>query len=281
MIASNFSSRRQQEVPRVVEHDVRLRVGDDVEVVLREVPRDDPRHERLDLGDRQAFDVRIDRHGAGGHARAAADHQHRLRILRNQRRHVAEHPLQPHVLRLARRLDLAGVVIVEHAVRQARDRHRGVPAFAHVDDLGFADARGRVAAVGDEHARHRVNRARQQHGAAHRGRQQQRAGELEARLLRFGIGGRGLEHQQRRDGGDDDQHLLRALAAEPDDEQQAGGDRADDRPERVGGVDAADQPRRDPCRRWRPRRAPAGSSRPRESRPAEWPRGSGRNRAES
>ena len=53
---------------------------------------------------------------------------------RNQRREVAEHPLQPHVLRLARRLDLAGVVVAEHAVRQPRDRHRRVQPLADVDE---------------------------------------------------------------------------------------------------------------------------------------------------
>ena len=56
-------------------------------------------------------------------------------------------------------------------------------------------------------------------------------------------------------------------------------ERADDRADRVGGVDAADQPRRDPGRARRPTRAPAGSSRPRESRRAARPRGSARGRA--
>jgi hypothetical protein len=36
---------------------------------------------------------------------------------------MAEHALQPHVLRLARRLHLAGVVIVEHAIRELRHGH--------------------------------------------------------------------------------------------------------------------------------------------------------------
>ena len=47
-----------------------------------------------------------------------------------ERRQVPEHPLQAHVLWLARRLHLAGVVIVQDAVRQPRDRHRRVPALA-------------------------------------------------------------------------------------------------------------------------------------------------------
>ena len=146
------------------------------------------------------FDRRIDRDRAGGHAGAAADDQRVVRILRDQRRQVAEHPLQAHVLRFARRLHLAGVVIVEHAVATARDRHRGVPAFAHVDDLSLADAGRGVAAVGDEDRRERrCTVLRQEHGAGHRGGEQQRAGKLHAALLRVRFDERGVEDEQRRD----------------------------------------------------------------------------------
>ena len=69
----------------------------------------------------------IDRHRAGRDAGAAADDQHRLRVRRNQRRQVAEHALQAHVLRLARRLHLAGVVIV--AARRSSSRDTATDAF--------------------------------------------------------------------------------------------------------------------------------------------------------
>ena len=59
----------------------------------------------------------------------------------HERRQVAEHPLQPHVLRLARRLDLAGVVIVAHAVLALRHGDGGVPALADVDDVGLPQLR--------------------------------------------------------------------------------------------------------------------------------------------
>ena len=113
--------RRQQVMPGIVQVNLDLRVRDDVEVVLGEVRGDDARNERLDLGDGLILDHRVDRHRAGRHSGAAADHQHLRGRLRDERGDVAEHPLQPHVLRLARRLDLAGVVIVQHAAGSPRD----------------------------------------------------------------------------------------------------------------------------------------------------------------
>jgi hypothetical protein len=52
---------------------------------------------------------------AGGDPGAAADHEHRARVFRHERREVAQHPLQPHVLGRARCLDLAGIVIPQLA----------------------------------------------------------------------------------------------------------------------------------------------------------------------
>ena len=66
-------------MPRIVDAHAHFRVADDVEVVFGEIGGDDLRHERLDLGDRLVLDRRIDRHGAGGDARAAADDEHFLR----------------------------------------------------------------------------------------------------------------------------------------------------------------------------------------------------------
>ena len=55
-MASNFSLRREQKVPRIVDLHVHFRIADDVEVVLGEIGGDDARHQRLDLGDRLVLD---------------------------------------------------------------------------------------------------------------------------------------------------------------------------------------------------------------------------------
>ena len=209
---------------------------------------------------------RLDRHGAGRRAGAKADHHHVLLVRRQQRREVAEHPLQPHVLRLARRLHLAGVVIVQHAVRQPRHRDRRHHPFALVDDLvGLAHARRRVAAVGNQQARHFVHAADQQRADADHHGDQHHAGNLrpEAFVLRRRLSATDrLEHQQPGHHADDDEHLLRVLAADPRHEQQAGAQRADDGADGVGRIDAADQTRgilsarRDRRQRQREARAP-------------------------
>ncbi len=113
--------RRLDEVPRVVDLHAHFGIADDVEVVLAEICGHHPWYERFDFGDRFVLHRRVDRHGAGGDPCPAADHDHVARVLRDERRQVAEHALQTHVLRLARRLHLAGVVIVQHAVRELRD----------------------------------------------------------------------------------------------------------------------------------------------------------------
>ena len=99
---------------------------DDVEVVFGEVRRDDLRDERLDLGDRLASRTIGSIETAPAVTPAPQPMTSTLFGLCGiERREVAEHPLQAHVLRLARRLDLAGVVVVQHAVRQlARPRPR-------------------------------------------------------------------------------------------------------------------------------------------------------------
>ena len=180
---------------RIVDRHVHLLVANDVEVVLAEIGGDDARHERLDFSDRLAFEPRIDRHRARRHAGPAPDHEHRSRLRRDERREMAEHALQPHVLRLARRLHLSGVVIVQHAIRQARHRDRRVPSFADVDVLGLAHARRRVAPVRDEHARHRMHRAREERRAA--GGDHERH-EREPRFVPVRAGVDRLQRQQRR-----------------------------------------------------------------------------------
>ncbi len=107
-------------------------------------------------------------------------------------------------------------------------------------------------------ARPRASRRRDQHAC--------RRGASGRATRRFGL--RPIARRARaatRSAASDDSILLRALRAEPRDEQQAGRQRADDRADGVGGVDAADEP----AGSWpalRPPRAPAGSSRPTGSR---------------
>ena len=242
MIASNFSLRRQQEVPRVVDVHVHLRIPDDVEVVLAEI-RGDRRAARAARSRRSSrcSTFGIDRHRAGRDAGAAADDEHRPRMRRDQRRQVAEHALQAHVLRLARRLHLAGVVIVEHAVRQPRHGDRRVPALADVDDVGLADARRGVAAVADEQPRH--GRGRCARAAPRRRPRATSSANCQPRS--------GADPRRRTTGASISSaasaemtisNCSRELAAEPGDEH-AGAERADDRADGVRGVDAADQPR--------------------------------------
>ena len=118
--------RRQQEVPRVVDVDRDLRILDDVEVVVAEVLVD-RRAARAARSRRSSscstFGPIDDR--AGRDARAAADDERRsFGAFGISVRQVAEHALQAHVLRLARRLHLAGVVIVAARRSAARTRRR-------------------------------------------------------------------------------------------------------------------------------------------------------------
>ena len=97
-----------------------LSLRDDVEVGLAEVLGRDRRDERLELRDDDALDGRVDADGAGRDAGAEADHEHVARPLGNERRQMAEHALQAHVLRVRRRLRLAGVVVGQRAVSAPR-----------------------------------------------------------------------------------------------------------------------------------------------------------------
>ena len=226
---------------RVVDSHAHFRVADHVEVVLAEIRRHHARHQRLDLGDRFVIHRRVHGDGAGCHARAAADDQHSARMLRDERRQVAEHPLQAHVLRLARRLHLARVVIVADAVGQLGHGDRGVQPLADVDDVGLAHAGRRVAAVRDEQARQRVHAPCEQARRDHRDRQHDRRTDVPSFGVRRIAGARvrRLEHQQRRQRRRDDDDLLGVRAANPRDEHEAGQERADDRADRVRGVYAA------------------------------------------
>ena len=143
----------------------------------------------------------------------------RFRFLRQQGRQVAEHALEAHVLRLAGRLNLAGIVVVEHTTRQSRDRDGRVPAFADVDDVaGVLGPRGGVASIGDQDA---GDRRHLRHGDD-RGDGEKR---LTSRASEGRHGGRArrrdADREERRSRGRHEHHLLRALRAEPGDERQA------------------------------------------------------------
>ena len=231
-------------VPRVVELHVHLWIADDVEIVLAEVRRDDARHERFDLGDGHAFHRRVDRDRPGRDAGAAPDHDDRPWMGRHERREMPEHPLQSHVLRLARGLDLSRVVVIERTAH-TRHRHRRHQTLPHVDDLRrLGDSRRREPAVGDEQPRHSVNPSHEKGPAPHRDDEHNRPGELESAARPSIADELRPQHQQARDAADGDEQLLGVLASDPGDEKEARPERADDGSDGVGGVHTADKLRR-------------------------------------
>ena len=185
----------------------------------------------------------VDAHGARRGAGAAADHEDFFRRLRNQRGEMAEHPLQAHVLRLARRLHFSGVVVVHH-VAEPRDGDRRAQPFADVEDVPLLPhPRGRVPAVGDENAWNRRNGSNEEGRNAQRNHEHRRRhpsqhsfpprrGWRRAELCR-------REQEQSRHARYDHQHLLRALRSEPIHENEARDDRPEDGADSIGGVDAA------------------------------------------
>ncbi len=68
----------------------------------------------------------------------------------DQGRDVAEHPLEPHVGRIARGLDLAADVEIAGPVGELDDGDRGVHPFPDVQGTAVADLGEEVPAPGDE-----------------------------------------------------------------------------------------------------------------------------------
>src|SRR5215468_6268305 len=77
---------------------------------------------------------------------------------------MTEHPLQPHVLRLARRLHFAGIVIIADAVRSLGDGHFRIPSLADVDHIGLAELRRGVSSKRYEDSGNRMNAESHQTG---------------------------------------------------------------------------------------------------------------------
>ena len=146
---------------------------------------------------------------------------------------MAEHPLQAHVLRLARRLHLAGVVIVQHAVVAPRDRDRRVPALADVDDFRLAELSGGIAAVRHEDAGHGMDAQRHE-------RRDERAARRTRAVDTFSCHSRSRPDSA----ATPTSTCCECWLPRPKPMHHAGAERADNRAERVRGVDAADQPRR-------------------------------------
>ena len=153
---------------------------------------------------------------------------------------MAEHPLEPHVLRFAGGLHLAGVVIVEHAVIELRDGWRGVHSLADVDELAvIVQARCRETTVGDKQGGNRNNRSTEESGGDERADHPDRAAARNARPPSV-VGEHEREHEQAadsRDANEDALGLLRASGRDQDDAEQH---RPDNRTDGVGGIDAAD-----------------------------------------
>ena len=78
-------------------------------------------HLCLDLADRLRSNGGIDAHAPCRNSGATADDEHAPGDFGNQCRQMAEHSLEPHVLRFPRGLHLAGVVVVERAISGAGD----------------------------------------------------------------------------------------------------------------------------------------------------------------
>ena len=95
----------------------------------------------------------------GGDAGAKADDEHGVRVGMHQRGHVAEHPLEPHVVDFGRRFDLAADVKVPDAALGLRDRDRRVEPFTFMQEVRSLE-RGDLAAARDDVGRHRRDAGR-------------------------------------------------------------------------------------------------------------------------
>ena len=170
-------------------------------------------------------------------------------LLGDQRRQVAEHALQAHVLRQAGRLHLAGVVVAEDAVGVARDRRRRVHPLADVEVLLAAVALdGREAPVTDQQRRHGLDRPRHQ------------GGEDQDRHRRGGVAGRVSRRLRKRSAKPGTSTTIAAAAASQI--MSARVRRADRGDQNQAGHDRARRSRR---RCWRRRRG-------RRRRAPSWPR---------
>ena len=117
-------------------HHGRVFLGDPVHhvvILLAKHGRHHGRHQGLDVTNDDALDVGMHKERPGRHTRSTGHHQHRFRLFMEQGRDVAEHALQAHVIRLARRLHLAGAMETPNprGVVQAH-RHRHVSSFTDV-----------------------------------------------------------------------------------------------------------------------------------------------------
>src|SRR5204862_2068363 len=110
-------------------------------------------NQRFDFTDDDALDARVEDKRTGGHTGAETDHEHGVRIGMHQRRHVAEHPLQSHVVNFCGRFDLAADVEVADAPFGLRDGYRGVETFGFVEVTGALECRD-LTAVRDHVRRH-------------------------------------------------------------------------------------------------------------------------------
>ena len=175
----------------------------------------------------------------------------------------------------ARRLDLAGDVEVAHAARLLRNGDRRVHPLADVEVLRLVRVRRKKPAVGDEpvgnFGTHRRARTRSRRRAGDGEQRPRRPRRPAARALRVALA-RGFDrvaHDAPRANTTSADAIAIAISSRsaccvP----QCGitttlnSDRAEDRADRVRRVDASHEAPRVVARVRRPRRAPAGSSRP-------------------
>ena len=233
--------RRLQKVPSVVDQNRYLLVLDDAEVEFVEVFRNHLGYQGLDFGNGDVAGPRVDADGPRGDSRAESDDEEIILLPGQERGEVSEHPLQTHVLRIARRLDLAGIVIIENAVGLFGDSDRSRQALSHVDHVRVDSANRQKSPVGDHFSGNLRDDGGEHHRAhhGHRGRDRGRRAEL---LL--GRRAKRRKHQQPRHSRHDDQDLLRRLASDPGDNDQARAQRSHDRSNGVRRVETAHQPSR-------------------------------------
>src|SRR5262249_24915407 len=148
----------QQKVPAIIDLHANFRIADDIEVVTCEVHRYDSGYERFDLCDRFVFEPRFDTYSTSRHTCATSDDQNLVRIFWNQCSQMAEHPLEPHICWIARRLNLTGVVIVADTIRQVGHRDGRRHTFSHVYGLIRSTADRGETTVLNQPCRQRMNR---------------------------------------------------------------------------------------------------------------------------
>ncbi len=148
----------------------------------------------------------ISRERARGNSRAESDSQHRSRLRMQQRRQMADHALQPHVVGLGGGLYVAVDVYLHGAIVPLRDGDRGISAFGRVEDLAICPLR--LPCGGRKRSIRRGWRSSTQAARRPPGSRQ-----AERDRLRPALMGIRRQHEKPADGRKHQQHALRSAAS--------------------------------------------------------------------